>query len=78
MRGGGGRGGGYGSIVDAGPVVMALTPASQLLVFKPDAKGYSEVAKIKVADSPTYAYPVVSGNRIYIRDQGSVTAYTVE
>jgi outer membrane protein assembly factor BamB len=57
---------------------MALTPASQLLVFKPDAKGYSEVAKIKVAETPTYAYPVASGNRIYIRDQAGLTAYTVQ
>jgi outer membrane protein assembly factor BamB len=78
-RGGGGRGGrGYGSVVDAGSVLLALTPASQLVVFQPDPKAYAEVARIKVADSPTHAYPVVSGNRIFIKDQDSVTLWTVE
>lgn len=81
-RGGGGRGGrgggmGYGSIVDAGSVLLALTPASQLVVFEPGAKEFKEVARIKVADSPTYAYPVVSGNRIYVKDQNSVTLWRV-
>jgi len=72
------RGGGYGSVVDAGPFVLALTPASQLVVIKPDEKGYSEVAKIKVAETPTYAYPIVSGNHMYIKDQDSLAAYSLE
>ena len=76
MRGGGG--GGYGSVVDAGSVLIALTPASQLIVFQPDGKAFSEVARIKVADSPTHAYPVVSGNRIITKDKDSVTLWTVE
>jgi hypothetical protein len=72
------RGGGFGSIVDAGPVLMALTPASELIVFRPDAKAYTEVAKIKVADSRTDAHPVVAGNRIFIKDQESLALLTVE
>jgi hypothetical protein len=58
--------------------VLALTPASQLVLIKPDEKGYTEVAKIKVAETPTYAHPVLSGNRIYVKDQDAVTAYSVE
>src|SRR6185436_14738280 len=49
-RGRGGRGGGrggYGSIVDAGSVLMALTPSSELVVFQPSEKEYTELAKIK-------------------------------
>ena len=63
MRGGGGARPGYGSVVDAGAVLLALTPLSELIAFKPTDKAYTEVARIKVADSPTYAYPVVAGNR---------------
>ena len=74
-RGGRSRGG-YGSIVAAGPVVLALTPASELIAFKAGDKAYSEIARIKVADSPTYAYPVLSGNRIFIKDQESVALLT--
>jgi outer membrane protein assembly factor BamB len=77
-RGGGGGGGGYGSIVDAGSVLLALTPASELIAFQPNEKTYTEVARIKVAESPTHAYPVLSGNRLYIKDKESVTLWAIE
>jgi outer membrane protein assembly factor BamB len=76
-RGGGMGGGGYGSIVDAGSVLIALTPSSQLIVFQPSDKAYTELARIKVADTKTYAYPVVSGSRIFIKDQDSVKLLTI-
>lgn len=74
---GGGRGG-YGQIVDAGSVLLALTPAAELIVFEPSAKAYREVARIKVSSTPTYAYPVVSGKRIFVKDKDDVTLFTVE
>jgi outer membrane protein assembly factor BamB len=77
MGGGGGRGG-YGSIVDAGDVLLVLTPASDLIAFKPSDKQFTEVAKTKVAASPTYAYPVVSGSRVFVKDQDSVSLLAVE
>lgn len=78
-RGGrGGRGGGYGSIVDAGSVLLALTPSSELIAFQPGDKAYTEVARIKVADAQTHAYPVVSGNRVFIKDKESLTLWTIE
>jgi hypothetical protein len=76
-RGGGGRGG-YGAIVDAQSVLIVLTPKSELVVVQPGEKAYAEVARIKVAESPTYAYPVLSGKRIFIKDQDSVTLLAVE
>ena len=39
---------------------------------------YAELARIKVADTPTHAYPVVSGNRLFVKDQESVILYTVQ
>jgi outer membrane protein assembly factor BamB len=74
---GGGRGG-YGSIVDAGDVLLALTPSSDLVVFAPDPKAFTEKAKIKVAPTPTYAYPLPTGNTIYIKDQNSLIAWEVK
>jgi outer membrane protein assembly factor BamB len=76
---GGGMGGsGFGSIVDAGPVLLALTPAMQLLVIQPSDKEYKQLASYKVADTQTFAYPVVSGNRVFIKDQDSLTLWTIE
>jgi outer membrane protein assembly factor BamB len=74
----GGRGGGYGSVVDAGPVLMALTPAAQLVVFAPSDKELKKLASYKVADSATYTYPVVSGNRVFVKDQDTVTLWTID
>jgi outer membrane protein assembly factor BamB len=80
VRGGrGGRGrGGFGAVVDAGSVLLALTPASELIAFQPSDKAYTELARIKVADTATYAYPVVSGKRIFVQDQDSVTLWTID
>ena len=63
------------AILDAGPVLIALPPDGQLIVFKPDAQKFEEVAKYKVSDSPTYAHPVIAGNRIYIKDKDSLTLF---
>lgn len=80
MRGGRGMGrsAGYGSIVDAGSVLLALTPAFQLVAFEPSDKAYTELARIKVADTPTYASHIVSGKRLFVKDQDSVTLWTIE
>ncbi len=77
-RGGAGGGGGYGSIVDAGSVLVALTPAMELVVFEPSATQYKEFVRYKVAESATYAYPVLSGKRIFTKDQDNVALWTVE
>jgi len=84
--GGGGRGGrkggmgrgGFGTIVDAGSVLLGLTPSSELIAFQPTDKAYTEVARIKVADTPTYASPVPSGNRLFVKDQDAVTLWAVK
>jgi outer membrane protein assembly factor BamB len=68
---------GFGTMVAAGPVMIALTPASEMVVFKP-AEKYEEVAKLKVADTQTHAYPVMAGNRIVIKDRDSVLMYEIE
>ena len=86
MGGGGGRGGGrgmgggggYGSIVDAGSVLLALTPSSELIAFQPGDKTYTELARIKVSDSQTHAYPIVSGNRLFIKDKDSLTLWNLD
>jgi outer membrane protein assembly factor BamB len=84
---GGRRGGGssgYGSVVDVGSVLLALSPAGQLVVFKPNGTEYTEVARYNVADGGadepdkgTYAYPVPVGNSIYIKDRDSIARWDV-
>lgn len=70
--------GGFMFIVDTGSVVMALPSNSELIVFKPNDKEYTELARIKVSDTPIYAHPVIAGNRIFIKDQETVTMWTID
>jgi outer membrane protein assembly factor BamB len=77
-RGGGRSRGGYGSIVDAGSVLFALTPAAQLIVFQPSETEFKQIASYKVSDGGTYAYPIVAGNRLFVKDANSVALWSFD
>lgn len=68
----------FGSVVNAGSVLLALSPNSELVVFQPDSKAYTEYARIKVSETPTQAHPVVSGNQIFIKDSETLAMGTIE
>jgi outer membrane protein assembly factor BamB len=62
----------FGSIIDAGSVLIALPEKTGLIVFKPSATGFEELARIKVSDTSIYAHPVISGNRIFVKDKDTL------
>ena len=68
---------GFGAIVDAGSCLMALPSSSELIVFKPTAERFEQIVQIKVAQTPSYAHPVVAGNRIVVKDQDAVTMWAI-
>ncbi len=72
----GGRG--FGSIVDAGSALLALTPQGELAVFEPSDKEYKKLTAYKVADSDTYAYPVAAGKNLFVKEKDSVLLWTVD
>ena len=67
---------GYGSLVDAGPVLIALNSKSTLTVLEPSAEAYKQLASYSVSASPTHAGPVISGNRIFVKDADAVILWT--
>ncbi|MHB8898990.1 MAG: PQQ-binding-like beta-propeller repeat protein [Thermoguttaceae bacterium] len=71
------HGRGFGAIVDAGSCLLALPSTAELIVLKPSGAKFEQLAAIKVAETDTYAHPVVAGKRIFIRDQDSIILYTV-
>jgi outer membrane protein assembly factor BamB len=68
----------FGSILDAGSVIITVSSTSNMMVYTPDGTAYNQLAKIKVAETPVYAHPVLTENRIYIKDEDSVILYTLE
>jgi outer membrane protein assembly factor BamB len=68
---------GYGSVVDAGPVLVALNPSAQLTFFAPSDQAFTPLASYKVSDNETFAYPILAGSHIYIKDRDSVILWTL-
>jgi outer membrane protein assembly factor BamB len=62
----------FGSIVDAGQVLVALPEKNGILFYQPSPDRYEVLAHFPVSDTPIYAHPVVAGNRLFVRDRDSV------
>jgi outer membrane protein assembly factor BamB len=63
-----GRQGDNAAIVAAGSVWLILTPDANLTVARQNDKAFQPLRKYSVADSPTWAHPVVLGHGILIKD----------
>lgn len=68
----------FATILDCGPVIFGLPSTANLIVFKPDPKAFEQIASYKVSETPIYAFPLVAGNNIYIKDAESLTLYSLE
>jgi outer membrane protein assembly factor BamB len=69
--------GGFGAMVNLGSAILALPSSGELVILKPDSAQYSELGRVKVAETATYACPVVAGNRVFVKDADSVTLWTL-
>jgi outer membrane protein assembly factor BamB len=66
----------FATIVDCGSVLIGLPSTANLLVMKPNPAAYSEIAKYKVSETAIYAFPVIAGNKIYIKDAETLMMYS--
>jgi len=73
-----GRDGDNAAIVAAGSVLFLLTDASDLLIAKNGATGFEVVKKYSVAESPTWAHPVVTNKGILIKDRTTLALLSFE
>jgi outer membrane protein assembly factor BamB len=65
------------ALLNAGKVLLLLTNDARLVVLPSNAKEYKPVAEYTVASSPTWAHPVVMGNRILVKDETTLTALVI-
>jgi outer membrane protein assembly factor BamB len=73
-----GRQGENSAILDLGDVLLFLTNDAELIVAKKSSKGFEPIHRYNVAESPTWAHPVVLGNEILIKDSKTLALWSLE
>jgi outer membrane protein assembly factor BamB len=68
----------FATLADCGSVLIGLPSTGNLVVFNPDNKAYTEVAKYKVSETAVYSFPIVAGNKIYVKDAENLTLYSIK
>lgn len=68
----------FATLVDCGSVLIGFPATGNLIVFKPEPGAYAEIAKYKVANTQVYAFPVISGNKVYVKDAENLMMYVIK
>jgi outer membrane protein assembly factor BamB len=64
------------AIVRAGSLFFALEDDAEFVVARTNAAQFEPLKRYTVAQSATWAQPVISGNRVFVRDVTSVSLWT--
>lgn len=62
-------------LIARGDEVFSLSTDSEFQVFRATSRGLEPLKKYTVADSPTWAHPVVLGNRVLVKDRDSLALW---
>ena len=73
-----GREGDYAAILAGAGFLFLLDDSAELIIAKSDGGAFEPLKKYSVADSATWAHPAVVGNRILIKDAGSLAMWSIE
>ncbi|MGE0393680.1 MAG: PQQ-binding-like beta-propeller repeat protein [Vicinamibacterales bacterium] len=65
------------AIVAAGAFLVQLKDDGELLFTPPSRQGHAPAHRYQVADSQTWAQPVLDGRRIFIKDEDHLTLWTL-
>jgi outer membrane protein assembly factor BamB len=67
---------GNAAIARSGDLVLSLEDDAELVVMRAKGPSYELVRRYSVADSPTWAQAVFSGNRFVVKDEASVAVWS--
>ena len=67
----------HAAIARAGNTIFSLEDDSELVVIRLNREKFEPVARYKVATSDTWSQPVISGNRVFVKDVSSLTLWTI-
>jgi outer membrane protein assembly factor BamB len=65
------------AIVSAGQLLFMLKDDAELVIARPNPASFDVLRRYTVAESATWAHPVIDGNRIFVKDAGSLALWTV-
>jgi outer membrane protein assembly factor BamB len=65
------------AIVNAGKLLFILEADAELVIARANAASFDVIRRYTVANSPTWAHPVIDGNRIFVKDADTLTLWTV-
>lgn len=65
------------AIVTAGDLWFALKDDTELIVARKSAIAFESLRRYTVADSATWAQPVISGNRVFVKDVSTLALWTL-
>ena len=68
----------HAAIARAGNTIFSLEDDSELVVLRHSRQRFDPIARYKVATSDTWTQPVISGNRVFVKDVSSLTLWTIE
>ena len=66
------------ALVKAGLLLFYLNDDAELIVAKSNRERFEPLKRYTVADSATWAQPLISGKRIFVKDVSSLTLWTVD
>ena len=66
------------SILRAGDTIFSLEADAELVVVRNSRTGFEPFERYEVADSPTWAAPTLSRNRLFVKDVASLTLWTFD
>jgi outer membrane protein assembly factor BamB len=72
---GDGRQGDYAGLLLSDKMLFALNTDGEFMVIENTGEGYRQVAVHTVADSPTWAYPVILGSQLLVKDFSSIALW---
>lgn len=65
------------ALVNAGALLFLLDDDAELIVAKSSRTGFEPLHRYTVADAATWAQPVISGNRLFVKDVSTLALWTL-
>jgi len=64
------------AILKAGDTIFSLENDGEMVVFRGGQTGFESMRRYKVAETETWAAPVIQGNRVFVKDVSSLALWT--